>query len=67
MADKKIKQNVIMFFAAGVICLLSMTVISKADIDEYTRLLTVVSLVCAFFFVGSYFAIRIFFLCFKKK
>lgn len=67
MSDKKIKNNIIMFFVAGAVCLLSMLFVSKADLDEYVKLVTVVSLVCAFFFIGLYFAGRIFYLCFKKQ
>jgi hypothetical protein len=66
MSDKRIRTNVILFFAAGVICLLSMLFVSKADIDQYVKLVSVVSMVCVFFFVGLYFIARIFYLCFKQ-
>ncbi len=64
--DKKIRNNIIWFFVLAVGCLLAMAFVSKADIDEFVRLLSVVSLVCGFFLVGSFFAMRIFYLCFKK-
>ncbi|MBO6509592.1 MAG: hypothetical protein JJ979_14150 [Roseibium sp.] len=67
MHDRKIRTNVILFFVAASVCLLSMLFVSRADIDEYVKLVSVVSMVGVFFFVGLYFAVRIFYLCFKKS
>ena len=67
MRDQLIKRNVILFFVFGAACLLSMLIVSKADLDNYTKLISTVSIVCASFFVGLYFIGRIFYLCFKKS
>lgn len=64
--DKKIRNNIIWFFVSAVVCLLALVLVSKADIDEFVRLLAAVSIVCGFFVAGSLFAVRIFYLCFKN-
>lgn len=66
MNDNTIRNNVVLFFIAGVVCLLSMLFVSKMNIDEYVKLISTVSLVCIFFFIGMYFAVRVFYLCLKK-
>lgn len=66
MNDHKIRNNVIWFLVTGAIFLIVMAIVSKSDIDQYTKLLTVVSIVCVSFFAGLYFAGRVFYLCFKK-
>jgi len=64
--DKKIRNNIIWFFVSAVICLVAMVFVSNAEIDEFARLLSVVSIVCGFFLAGTVFAVRIFYLCFKN-
>ncbi len=66
MTDKTIKYNIIGFFVTAAVCLLAMVFVSKADMDEYVKLISVVSIVCGLTVIGSYFAVRIFYLCFKK-
>lgn len=66
MSDKRIRNNVILFFVSGAVCLLAMVFVSKAEIDQYVKLISAVSLVCALFFIGMYFAVRIFYLCFRQ-
>jgi|GEM_PF-3372602 len=65
--EAKIKRNVFLFFAISVVCFLSMFVVSKTGIEDFTKLLIVLVIVCVFFFVGLYFIARIFYLCFKKS
>ncbi|ASP35537.1 hypothetical protein CHH27_21750 [Labrenzia sp. VG12] len=65
MKDKKIKTNIILFFATTIVACLAMYAVSLMAIDEYTKLLTVISIVCGLFFVGLYFAIRVFYLSTK--
>jgi len=65
MKDMKIKTNIILFFASTGVACLAMYAISLMAIDQYTKLLTVISILCALFFVGLYFAVRVFYLSTK--
>lgn len=60
-----IRRNVFLFFGTSITCFLSMFVVSRSGIEDFTKLLIVLAIVCVFFFVGLYFIARIFYLCFK--
>lgn len=64
--EEKIKRNIILFFLTGITCFLAMFAISKSGIEDFTKFLIVLGIVCGFFCLGLYFIARIFFLCFKK-
>ena len=64
--EAKIKRNIILFFLTGIICFLGMFAVSKSGVEDYTKFLIVLGIVCGFFGLGLYFIARIFYLCFKK-
>lgn len=64
--DQKIKWNFIFFFVTGFVSFLSMFVISKSGIDDFTKFLVVLTIISVFFFVALYLIARIFYLCFKE-
>ena len=65
-SEVKIKRNIILFFLTGITSFLAMFAVSKSGIEDYTKFLIVLGIVCGLFALGLYFIARIFYLCFKK-